>query len=101
MDAKNWAEVTAKANDVLTSSKPKKPDDVYAAHYFLLEAAKAQNNTPGMIASLEGMLASGFPLGPTAEPVSQGAADGLLPTEELPAGHQARHRPDPRRRCRR
>lgn len=61
--AKRWAEVTAKANEVLSSSKQKKPDDIYAGHYYLLEAAKAQNNTPGIIASLEGMLASGFSAG--------------------------------------
>jgi tetratricopeptide (TPR) repeat protein len=63
-DAKRWPEVIAKANEVLSSSKARKPDDVYAAHYFLLEAAKGQNNTNAIIQSLEGILNSGFALGP-------------------------------------
>jgi len=63
-DAKRWPEVIAKANEVLSSSKAKKPDDVYAAHYFLLEAAKGQNNTQAIIQNLEGILNSGFALGP-------------------------------------
>lgn len=63
-DAKRWPDVIAKANEVLSSSKTKKPDDIYAAHYFLLEAAKGQNNTQAIIQNLEGILNSGFALGP-------------------------------------
>jgi tetratricopeptide (TPR) repeat protein len=58
--AKRWADVEAKAREVLASSTRKAPDDVYAAHYYLLEVAKAKSNTPAIIESLEAMLGSGF-----------------------------------------
>jgi hypothetical protein len=60
--AKNYAEVSAKAREAL--GKCRKPDDGYAANYFLLEVAKAQKNNAGIIEGLEGMLASGFEPGP-------------------------------------
>lgn len=59
LEGKNYAQAQAKAREVLAASN-KKPDDVYAAHYFLLEVAKAQKNNQGIIDSLEGMLNSGF-----------------------------------------
>jgi hypothetical protein len=60
LKAKRFAEVEAKAKEVLASSTRKAPDDVYAAHYYLLEVAKSKNNTPAIIESLEAMLGSGF-----------------------------------------
>lgn len=66
LEAKNYTQASAKAREVLASSS-KKPDDVYAAHYFLLEVAKAQKNNQGIIDGLEGMLASGFSPGPGAQ----------------------------------
>src|SRR5690606_3200413 len=65
VDAKRYPEAQAKAREAL--AKQKKPDDVYAAHYFLLEVAKAQRNNAGIIEHLEGMLNSGFSPGPTAQ----------------------------------
>lgn len=65
LTAKKYAEAQAKAREAL--AKQKKPDDVYAAHYFLLEVAKAQRNNAGIIEHLEGMLNSGFSPGPTAQ----------------------------------
>lgn len=62
MKAKRWAEVEAKAKEVLASSTRKAPDDIYAANYFLMEVAKAKKDNAGIIAGLEGMLGSGFPL---------------------------------------
>ncbi len=63
--AKKWQEAEAKAKEAL--SKQKKPDDIYAAHYFLLEVDKAQKNNAGIIEHLEGMLNSGFSPGPAAQ----------------------------------
>jgi|SRR5690606_32352051 tetratricopeptide (TPR) repeat protein len=65
MEAKRWPEVEAKAREAL--AKKKKADDVYAAHFFLLEAAKAQRNNAGIIENMEGMLNSGFSPGPADE----------------------------------
>jgi tetratricopeptide (TPR) repeat protein len=65
MQAKKWDEVEAKAQEAL--SKQKKPDDIYAAHYFLLEVDKAKRNNAGIIEHLEGMLNSGFSPGPDAQ----------------------------------
>ena len=63
--AKKWQEAEAKAKEAL--AKQKKPDDIYAAHYFLLEVDKAQKNNAGIIEHLEGMLNSGFSPGPAAQ----------------------------------
>jgi hypothetical protein len=57
--ANNWTEVVTKAKEVLASDK-RKPDDTYAAHYFLVEASTALKDVPGQIAALEGMIESGF-----------------------------------------
>lgn len=65
LDAKRYAEVAAKAKEILASPK-KTPDDVYAANYFQMMAAQQQRNTPGLIAALEGMLGSGFATTPAA-----------------------------------
>lgn len=65
VEAKKWQEAEAKAQEAL--SKQKKPDDVYAAHYFLLEVDKAQKNNAGIIEHMEGMLNSGFSPGPAAQ----------------------------------
>jgi hypothetical protein len=62
LKAKRYAEVEAKAKEVLASSTRKAPDDIYAANYFLLEVAKAKKDNAGIIAGLEGMLGSGFSL---------------------------------------
>jgi hypothetical protein len=59
LKAKRYGEAEAKAREVLASGS-RKPDDTYAAHYFLLEGAKARKDMPGIIAGLEGMLESGF-----------------------------------------
>src|SRR5688572_473545 len=66
-NGKRWGEVEAKAREVLASPTRKSPDDLYAAHGLLLEAAKARNNTPALIESLEAMLGSGFPMTPTEQ----------------------------------
>lgn len=66
LTAKRYAEVTAKSREALAHPQ-KKPDDVYAAHYFLLEVAKAQKNNAAIIEHLEGMLNSGFSPGATAQ----------------------------------
>lgn len=65
LTAKRYPDAQAKAREAL--SKQKKPDDIYAAHYFLLEVAKAQKNNAAIIEHLEGMLNSGFSPGPTAK----------------------------------
>ncbi|HUG72064.1 MAG TPA: tetratricopeptide repeat protein [Steroidobacteraceae bacterium] len=59
VNAKRYAEATAKAREVLASPR-KTPDDVYAANYFLVQIAGAQGNPAGQIAGMEGMLESGF-----------------------------------------
>lgn len=65
--AKRYAEVEAKAKEVLNSSSRKAPDDIYAANYFLLEVAKSKKDNAGIIAALEGMLGSGFALTPAEQ----------------------------------
>jgi TolA-binding protein len=65
LQARNWAEVEAKAKEAL--ARQKRPDDIYAAHYFMLEVDKAQKNNAGIIEHLEGMLNSGFSSGPAAD----------------------------------
>lgn len=67
LKAKRYAEVEAKAKEVLGSSSRKAPDDIYAANYFLLEVAKAKKDNVGLIAGLEGMLGSGFSLTPAEQ----------------------------------
>jgi tetratricopeptide (TPR) repeat protein len=59
VNAKRYAEATAKAREVLASPR-KSPDDVYAAHGFLAQIATAQRDAAGQIAAMEGMLESGF-----------------------------------------
>ena len=65
LEARRWDEVEAKAKEAL--SKQRKPDDIYAAHYFLMEVDKAQRNNAGIIEHLEGMLNSGFSPGAGAQ----------------------------------
>lgn len=65
MEGKRWQEVETRAREAL--SKQRKPDDIYAAHYFLLEVDKARNNHAGVIEHLEGMLNSGFSPGAAAQ----------------------------------
>ena len=48
MKANSWTEVIAKAKEVLASDK-RKPDDTYAAHYFLVQASTALNDQPGHV----------------------------------------------------
>lgn len=67
LKAKRFPEVEAKAKEVLNSSSRKAPDDIYAAHYFLLEVAKSKRDNAGIIASLQGMLDSGFSLTPAEQ----------------------------------
>lgn len=63
--AQRWTEVETKAKEAL--AKQKKPDDIYAAHYYMLEVDKAQKNNAGIIEHLEGMLNSGFSPGAAAQ----------------------------------
>jgi hypothetical protein len=67
LKAKRFPEVETKAKEVLNSSSRKAPDDIYAAHYFLLEVAKSKKDNAAIIDSLEGMLGSGFALTPAEQ----------------------------------
>jgi tetratricopeptide (TPR) repeat protein len=59
LKAKKYSEVVTKANAILAGSSKTK-DDTFVAYQFLLEAAKAQNDVPGMMKALEGEIDSGF-----------------------------------------
>lgn len=61
--AQDHAVVTAKAQEVLASSR-KTADDIYIAHNFLTRAAR---DPAAVIAGMEGMLESGFAMGTEAE----------------------------------
>jgi tetratricopeptide (TPR) repeat protein len=61
--AEDFAVVTAKARQVLASSR-KTADDIYIAHNFLTRAAR---DLGGQIAGIEGMLESGFAMGTEAQ----------------------------------
>jgi tetratricopeptide (TPR) repeat protein len=59
LTARRYAEVSAKAKEVLASPR-KSPDDIFIAHNFLLQVASAQKDAAGQIAAMQGMLESGF-----------------------------------------
>lgn len=63
LEAKRWSDVIANAQKVLAASN-RKPDDTYAANYFLMEAHRALGNIAEARAAQKGMLDSGFPISP-------------------------------------
>jgi tetratricopeptide (TPR) repeat protein len=57
--ARRWAEVIAKAQEVLANSK-RTPDDTYYAYYLLFEANREVGNKGEQLNSLKGLVNSGF-----------------------------------------
>lgn len=83
-NAKRYPEATAKAQEVLASSR-KTPDDVYAAHGFLAQIASAQRNAAGQISAMEGMLDSGFsPGAATQNQLRKGLASAYFAQKNYP-----------------
>jgi tetratricopeptide (TPR) repeat protein len=59
LNAKKYPDAVAKARAILAAPKRTK-DDTFVAYQFLLQAAQARNDSPGMTEALEGQIASGF-----------------------------------------
>jgi tetratricopeptide (TPR) repeat protein len=66
LDAGQFAAAAGPLREILANPQ-KKPDDVYAAHSMLARVAGGQKDMPGTIASMEGMLTSGFDAGPAIQ----------------------------------
>lgn len=61
LQEKRWEDVIDKAKQVLADGR-RRPDDTYAAYYFMLEAHKGRKDGAGLREAIRGMLASGFPI---------------------------------------
>jgi TolA-binding protein len=59
LNARRYSEVVAKSNAAL-ANPAKTRDDVFAAHSFLFNAARAQGDSAGMMKAMEGQIESGF-----------------------------------------
>jgi tetratricopeptide (TPR) repeat protein len=66
LDGGQYAAAGTKLREILASPQ-KKPDDVYAAHSMLARVAGAQKDMAGTMASMQGMLDSGFNAGPAVQ----------------------------------
>lgn len=63
LNDKRWSDVIDRAKEVLATDN-RRPDDTYAAYYFILEANKGLKDRAGMRDAIHGMLDSGFPISP-------------------------------------